>query len=228
MFSGFSADSDLDLVLIWDRDDLPSAQERPAHALCDADFAPRQNDGPAYALDNLMVGGWAVDVASYTRACFEGWFAAVESSGGWRPNAWPLPLHAVAGFIYGQPLADPHGTGETIRTTRRVPPNSLATGALDCLGRDLPVYAADLASAARRDDAWLFHALASPLIKNAYVAWFASEGYYLPFPKHLNRWVERFGLDQRQLQLEKEIWSAPTLTRRRDAIIRFAENVLGT
>lgn len=226
VFSGFSTDSDLDLVLIWDRVDLPAAKERPAGAVCDVDFTPKQTDDPAFALDNLRVGGWPMDVAHYTRSCFDGWFAAVESGDGWRQHAWPLPLHAVASFIYGKTLADPHGTAEAIRVDHRNPPDALVTGAMDSLARDLPAYAADLASCARREEGWLFHALAGPLIKNAYVAWFAAEGYYLPFPKRLNQWVDRLGLSPHRAQLERGIWSATTLAQRRQAIVEFAESIV--
>jgi hypothetical protein len=79
---------------------------------------------------------------------------------------------------------------------------------------------------ARRGEGWLFHELTVNLTKHAYTSWFAAEGYYLPFPKHLDRWVARLGLDRELAHLEQLIWQAPDLIERQRAVLEFTEGVV--
>ncbi|GAA3647275.1 hypothetical protein GCM10022224_007620 [Nonomuraea antimicrobica] len=227
VFSGFTNDSDLDIVIVWGADEPPPPARRPAGRLSDPGCEPTQFHEAAYGLDKLRVSGWEVDVAHCPRARFDSWCALVAAGDGWQEPEWPQPLHAVAGFVHGTLLADDRGTGEAIRRSMRTPAPRLAAKAGAALERQLPAYADALLACARDDDGWLFHDLAARLVRQLHVAWFAAEGHYLPFPKHLRRWVRRLGLDEGGALLERRIWETATLHERRLAIVRFAEHVLG-
>lgn len=224
-FTGFENDADLDIVLIWP-DAIPSRAERPTDQLCDRDVAPVQFDAPEYGLDNIVIRGRDVQVAHYRRSTFDSWCKQVSNGEGWHGRTWPLPLHAVAGFVYGVPLADPRGEDAAARRQIAKPTAKLRNSTLGTVATALPDCAAMLTSSARRGESWLFHQLALPLIKQAYAAWFAAEGYYLPFPKHLDRWIERFGLNRELARYEQCIWQVSDLRRRQHAVMEFVERVV--
>jgi hypothetical protein len=93
------------------------------------------------------------------------------------------------------------------------------------LVQELPVYRDDLARCAERGDGWLFDRLASGLLKHAYVTWFAAENCYLPFPKHLHRWIDRLGLNPELAWLHGKVWEQTRLRERQRAIVDFVERV---
>jgi hypothetical protein len=224
-FCGFETDADLDIVLIW-RDAIPTRAERAECELCDPGVMPVQFDDSASGLDNLIIGGRDTQVINFSRSTFGSWCATVGDGEGWRDRAWPLPLYAVAGFVYGMPLADDDGEAAAIRELLAVPSAKLRSNTLETLVNDLPGYREALGSSARRGEGWLFHELTVGLIKNAYASWFAAEGCYLPFPKHINSWVERLDLDRGLAHLDQLIWQTPDLIERQEAILEFADGVV--
>lgn len=223
-FTGFETAADLDIVLIWP-DCVPAGPERPVHRLCDTGVAPVQFDDPAYGLDNLVIHGREVQVANYRRSTFDSWCQLVGDGEGWHGRAWPLPLHAVAGFVYGVVLSDPHNVAATMRECIATPTAKLRTRTRETVRAALPEYDKLLSSSARRGENWLFHQLSLPFIKQLYAAWFAAEGHDLPFPKHLDRWIERLDLDRAVTRAEQRIWQSVELTRRKEAIMEFAGKV---
>lgn len=224
-FCGFETDADLDIVLIWPGD-IPAGGERPAGELCDPGVTPVQFGDATFGLDNLVVSRRETQVISFSRSTFASWCEAVGAGQGWRGPAWPLPLHAVAGFVYGVLLADADGQAAAVRERISVPSARLRDNTRETLAEELPEYRKALGSSACRGEGWLFHELAVKLTKDAYVAWFAAEGCYLPFPKHLDRWTERLGLDRDLAHREQLIWRTSELTERQQAVLEFAEAVV--
>jgi hypothetical protein len=224
-FSGFETDADLDIVLIWP-DNIPACAERPADQLCDPGVTPTQFGDAAFGLDNLIIGGRDTQVINFSRSTFGSWCEAVSDGEGWLGPAWPLPLHAVAGFVYGVPLADDNGEAATIRERILRPSAKLRGNTCETLVSELPEYRKALCSSARRSEGWLFHELTVTLTKHAYASWFAAEGCYLPFPKHLDRWIARLDLDRELAHLEQLIWRTSTLIDRQQAVLEFVEGVV--
>lgn len=199
-FCGFETDADVDIVLIWP-EDIP------------------------LRLDDLVISGRETQVINFSRSVFDSWCETVSDGQGWRGPAWPLPLHAVAGFVYGVPLADDGGEAAAVREQISVPSARLRSNTRETLAEELPAYRKALSSSARRGEGWLFHELTVKLTKHAYTTWFAAEGYYLPFPKHLDRWTERLGLDRDLARREQLIWRSADLIERHQAVLDFAEGV---
>jgi hypothetical protein len=224
-FSGFETDADLDIVLIWP-DNIPACAKRPADQLCDPDVTPTQFDGAAFGLDNLIISNRDTRVINFSRSTFDSWCEAVSNGEGWRGPEWPLPLHAVAGFVYGVPLADGNGEAATIREQISRPSAKLRSNTCETLASELPEYRKALCSSARRSEGWLFHELTVTLAKHAYASWFAVEGCYLPFPKNLDRWITRLDLDRELAHLEQLIWRTSTLIERQHAVLEFVEGVV--
>lgn len=226
VFTGFSTESDLDLVIIWAEDEPPPAASRPVGQLTDAGSTPTQFHDRTFGLDKMRVSGWEVDVAHYPRTRFDSWCALVRDGDGWQQEEWPQPLHAVAGFVHGVLLADGEREGQAIREAMRTPAPRLIGKATGALAEQLPGYSDALLACADRGDEWLFHQLAARLVRHIYVAWFAVEGHHLPFPKRLGQWVRHPRLNEQGVRLERRIWAAGTLHERRLAIVRFADHVL--
>jgi len=224
-FTRFSTGSDVDVVIIWELDEVPGSRARRSARPGGTRHDPVQFDGESFALDKLRVDGRDVDVAHYTRATFESWCREVDRGDGWQNDAWPLPLHSVAGFVYGTVLADTDGSATRIREAIRIPSPRLAAKAVATLTQELDGYASELQACVRRDDAWLLHHLAGRLMKHGYIAWFAAEGHYCPFPKHLLRWIRHLGLERHASQLEEQVWASTTLADRVAAVVAFASRV---
>jgi hypothetical protein len=224
-FYGFESDADLDIVMIWP-DEIPARAKRPAAQLCDPGITSEQFDDVTFGLDNLVIGRRDTQVINFSLSTFGSWCEAVDDGEGWRGPAWPLPLHAVAGFAYGVPLADDAGEAARIREDLPGPSARLRANTRESLADSLPGYRRALSSSAHRDEGWLFHELTVRLVKDAYAAWFAREGYYLPFPKHLDRWITHLGLDPELARLERAIWRTPSLIERERAVLEFAEGVV--
>lgn len=225
-FTGLSVDSDIDIVIIWDLDEVPDASARRAGrpgGTCDD---PIQFDGESFALDKLQVDGRDVDVAHFTRATFDSWCTEVAAGDGWQVEVWPLPLHAVAGFVNGVILADSDGAARRVRQALHRPSPQLTAKTVTTLAQQLDGYANELEACLRRDDAWLVHHLVSRLMRLSYLAWFAAEGYYCPFPKHMRQWIQRLGLDREAARLDEEVWAATTAAERVDATRAFARLVV--
>lgn len=226
VFTGFTADSDLDIVMIWDRKEVPGADLRPAHDLTDPQHTPRRHALPGMALDNLRIDDRPVDIAHYPLSTFRSWCRQVHEGGGWQKQEWPLPLHAVAGFTYGVDLADPAGLAASARSDLAVLPKALAIATRAALTETRAGYAADLASAARAGNGWLLHSLLTPVVRTAYYAWFAAEGRYCPFPKHLRAWAERFALNRDIADLDARLWTDADLTSRHRTALELVDRIL--
>ncbi len=223
---GFTAAADLDLVLVWDRA-IPPPAARPAQLLNEGPQAAEQFDQSGFVLDHFWVGGQEVDVPHITRATFDAWLTTVCGGSGWSPQAYPQPLAAVAGFAYGTLLADETGAGSAARALLAEFPLALTTNARALLAERLPLYRANLASCAEREDGWLFHTILDGAMRDVCVTWFATHGRYLPFHKRLHRWIVRFGLEADIADLERAVWSpGADLTHKAALFTTMAERVL--
>jgi Domain of unknown function (DUF4037) len=227
VFTGFTSDSDVDIVLVWDRDGPPASSERPVEKLHTGRGVPVTFHQPGFVLDRLDIGGVEVDVSHKTRRVFDGWVGDVRSGRGWEGVEYPTPLYAIAGFAYGTLLADGAGTGSEVRSQLSIFPPALVERSRTLLAEELPSYDRDLATCARRGDGWLFHDLLSKVMRHALVTWFAAERRYCPHPKWLHQWVARFGMDPAIAGLERGLWAPPvSLARRRELFLAMAERIL--
>jgi len=227
VFSGFTDASDIDIVVVWDREGPPVPAERPVAELNAGPGDPVTFHQPGFVLDRLDIGGVQVDVTHRTRGVFEDWVREVRAGRGWEGAVYPTPLYAVAGFVYGSLLADGDGTGSEARAQLADFPRALIERSRMVLAEELPSYDERLAACARRGDGWLFHELLGQVMRHALVAWFAAEQRYCPHPKWLHGWVARFGMDPQVAALERGLWAPPvSLARRRELFLAMTERIL--
>lgn len=206
-FAGFAGADDIDLVVVW----RTSPNRLPD--------ATRRFEGPDFCLDKS--GTPKADVMHFELDTFTSWCAEVERGEGWRGDAWPLPLHVVAGFVHGEPLLGSTDLYDRMRT----PTDTFVTTVVEALRNELDAYLSELHRCAARQDDWLFNNLTDTLIRHCYIAWFATEGHYLPHPKHLHAWIHRLNLSPDIARLEPTIWTGP-LDHRTNAIETFARRIL--
>jgi Domain of unknown function (DUF4037) len=222
--AGFTNDSDLDLIVIWDGE----PPKNRAHALADLHNGPGkplQYDYPGFALDRFWVNGEQIEVFHKTHETFVGWIRDIRSGWGWEDTDLSMPLYSVAGFAYGRVFSD-DGRAAAARTDLTSFPPLLIERSRAVLEAELPSYERDLAGAARRNDGLLFHELLTRVLRHALVAWFSAEHRYCPHPKWLQHWVTRFGMDTRIAGFERSLWLPVTLDRRRETFLAMAERIL--
>jgi hypothetical protein len=203
-FAGFADAADVDVVAVWS--EVPDREQMTYR-------------GADYALEKLVVDGCPVDLMHFSVAKFNEWCELVEAGGGWREETWPLPLHVVGGFAAGVVLA---GDTEELQARLRRPSSQYVASVLDSLNAELRGYCEELRACARRGDHWLFGRLTDRLIRHTYFAWFAKEGHYCPFPKHVDEWILHLELNPQVAELHAAVWRTTDLAERAIAIERFA------
>jgi hypothetical protein len=211
-FAGFADAADLDLVVVWHR--LPV--RRIGGLEVSASF-----EGATYALDKLA---GEVDVMHFTCDTFTSWCGELS----WREEVWPQPLYVVGGFVHGRVLADPQGHAQKLLQNLQTPAPWFVAQVTDSLRDGLGGYRTELQACARRGDHWLFNRLTDRLLRHCYIAWFALEGHYCPFPKHLPQWIQRLGLSSELAELHDAVWATPGLHGRAEALEAFARRLQET
>lgn len=225
--AGFTTESDLDVIFVWDRDEPPPPPQRPVHLINDGAAAAEQFHQPGFWLDRCWVGGQQVDICHVPRRHFEGWIDAVLAGEGWEHHAHPLPLYAVAGFAYGVLLQDERGGGADAYDRLTAFPAALTERSRRLLSDQLAGYLDALSGCIRRGDGWLFHELLCTGLKLIFVTWFAAHHRYCPHHKWLRRWIERLGLDPAMADLEQQLWDPyADLSRKLDVFTMLAQRAL--
>ena len=129
-------------------------------------------------------------------------------------------MYVVGGFAAGVLLVG--DAGELQRRLRR-PTTQYVQAVVGSLKVEASGYYEELRAAERRGDYWLAGRLTDRLMRHAYFAWFAQEGHYCPFPKHVDEWVRHLGLSRRLTELHAEVWRTSD---RAAAIERFVAAVV--
>lgn len=198
VITGLTQDSDLDLILIWDKD-VPNASTLPGQS--------KLTPHGRLALEQTRLDGYDVDLMHVPRRTFENWMGELEQGDGWAGTAWPLPIYVAAGLAEAELLLDPTGLGAEHRSRVQTPAAPLVANVRRQLEAAAPGFIKELYRAAERENRWLHASLAVQLHKLIYTAWFLFEGHYPPFPKYLPRRYERFGMDREIQGLEATYWA---------------------
>jgi hypothetical protein len=225
VIAGFTNDSDLDLIMVWDGDP-PKARSQAMADLHNGPGKPLQHDYPGFSLDRFWVNGEQIEVSHKSHETFAGWIRDIGSGWGWEDSDSTMPLYAVAGFAYGRVFTDEDGLAAAARSDLTTFPPLLIERSRTVLEAELPSYERDLTGSARRGDGLLFHELLSRVLRHALVTWFSAEHRYCPHPKWLQHWIARFGMDSRIASLERSLWLPVTLERRREVFMSMAERIL--
>lgn len=216
---GFTDDADLDLIVVWEG--LPPSDRRLLmDRIADTAPAPTAFDQPGFCLDRFWLGGEQVDITHRTRADLDTWAQQVIAGEGWRRGAYPSPIVALSGLVYGVPMFG------TWAQRGRVTAATGAVRAATVLALTDGAYDEELGKAALRSEAWLFHELLLELIHVALVCWFAGNGHLYPFAKWLPAWADHLGMDCGVAQAEQAIWTTSGLELRHERAREFVQLVL--
>ncbi len=199
VITGLREDSDLDLIMVWDRQ-VPTSSTLPVPSK----ITPLD----PLMLEQTRFEGFDVDLMHLPRPVFEAWLDELDHGEGWSGGAWPLPIYAASGLAESKLLLDPSGLGEAHRSRVQVPAPPLIENVRQRLETAItPGFGKELYRAAELGNCWLHANLALQLHKLIYTAWFLFEGHYPPFPKYLPQWYERFGMDRELQELEATYWA---------------------
>ncbi len=199
MISGFTTDSDVDLVAVW--------QTLPDRAVIQGATRVVLDD---LVLEKARCVNHDLDVMHLPLSGFSSWVDAVETGRTWRSSAWPDPLYAVAGLAHGLVVHDPSGEAARLQSRLSRPAPMFVKAVRDGVRQALPDYLRELRAATTRGDLWLHQKLLGELIRMEYVLLFAVAGHYCPFPKHLSAWLDRLGIEPSLVALDRDVWGAPT------------------
>lgn len=202
--AGFSDDSDIDCVVVWD--------QVPTNVTLPPAWAPRLDVHGHVALEQAIVASRDLDLLHVRDSLFNDWVRQVDEGNGWQSDNWPSPRYSASGLAHGTVLHDPDGLATNLQQQLQRPSPALRASTHDALTAALPIYLAELNKCADRQDHWLHQHLSSQLLKTTYTAWFVAEGHLPPFPKLLPAWHQRLGIDPRLIEFERRHWIASSLT----------------
>jgi hypothetical protein len=171
VISGFTTDSDVDLVAVW--------QTLPDRAVIQGATRVVLDD---LVLEKARCVNHDLDVMHLPLSGFSSSVDAVEAGRTWRSSAWPDPLYAVAGLAHGLVVHDPSGEAARLQSRLSRPAPMFVKVVRDGVRQALPDYLRELRAATTRGDLWLHQKLLGELIRMEYVLLFAVAGHYCPFP----------------------------------------------
>lgn len=198
--------ADLDLVLVWDGL-VPEMTVRMELSVGEATPSPEWFDEPGFVLDRFWVSGQQIDAKHVTAAEFRGWIDQVGAGGG--TSGYPMPLIAVAGFLSGDVLHDPHDqVPELLSRLQRVP-EALTRAISGSVSREVVDQAlAELEGCLQRGDGLLFYSIATELMRRAYIWFFARQDRYWPHEKRLQTRLGSLGRVD-LAEGDRAIWTGP-------------------
>lgn len=137
VISGFTTDSDVDLVAVW--------QTLPDRAVIQGATRVVLDD---LVLEKARCVNHDLDVMHLPLSGFSSWVDAVQTGRTWRSSAWPDLLYAVAGLAHGLVVHDPSGEAARLqsRLSRSAP--MFVKAVRDGVRQALPDY---LRAAGRHD-----------------------------------------------------------------------------
>lgn len=213
---GFTSDSDLDFIAVWDA--------VPDSATLTAAGQFSTHDG--LAMEQAHLDGFDIDIQHVPATTFASWIASVRQGRGWSGDQWPMPIHVAAGLADGLLLIDSVGIGMSLQAELQTPAAELVEVVRHQLRTSTPGFVEALQRSAENGDYWLHDHLAVQFHKLIYTAWFLVEGHYPPFPKHLPQWTSRFDMDTHIRDVEQRSWLEGDRTRKRTALAELAGAVL--
>jgi GNAT superfamily N-acetyltransferase len=199
LVSGYTADADLDIMMIWDDADVPAAslREAPVARLDEQPgVAPFVVDYRDIHLERYVIDSQEYNVAHQTLTSFETMLQTILD--GRRDNTERVldPLVATAGFAYGELVLDPKGLGQQWKSRLSTFPPAVKRECRRAVLGHRQAYLTDLRTLMRRADWFKFHCILVEAVRTTLRALFALHEVYYPGDKWLRQSIIRFGLGE--------------------------------
>ncbi|GEM_PF-6360607 len=207
LVSGYTDQSDLDVILVWDTPDAPTGREGVVATLDEegrqppfvVDYMDVHLDRFVMAQQEYNVGHWSLPASR----------DAVQTVLTGRERPGPGVLHAltaVSGFWSGQLLFDPAQEGVALHRALRAFPLVLQEQSIHVVRNHRAAYLADVRKFAERRDWFMFHSVLVTAVRASLQALFAAHRVYYPGDKWLREAIRKHGLGQGTLAAFDGVW----------------------
>ena len=211
LVSGYTEDADLDLMMVWDKAEVPAAAQRePLVARLDerpgvSQFVVDYRD---IHLERYVIDSQEYNVAHQTLASFESLLQSILD--GKRDSTERVldPLVATAGFAYGELVWDRKNIGQQWKSRLNTFPPVVKRECRRAVLAHRQTYLTDLRTLMGRADWFKFHCTLVEAVRTTVRALFALHEVYYPGDKWLRQSIIRFGLDTEVLTCFDRLFEA--------------------
>ena len=211
LVSGYTADADLDIVMVWDDACVPAASLREALV---TRLDERQGVSPFVVdyrdihLERYVIDSQEYNVAHLTLTSFEALLQSILD--GRRDNTQRVldPLVATAGFTYGELVLDPKSLGQQWKSRLSTFPAVVKQECRRAVLAHRQAHMTDLRTLMRRADWFKFHCVLVEAVRTTLRALFALHEVYYPGDKWLRQSIMRFGLGEEVLTCFDRLFEA--------------------
>ena len=211
LVAGYADDADLDMMLVWDDPDVPTAAHRE---LLIAHFDERERGQPFVLdyhdidLERFVIADLEYNLAHLPLAVWQAMIQAILD--GQRAGSERVldPLVATAGFYYGELVLDRQGIGQQYKTRLATFPAAVKQECRRAVLARRQAYLADLQTLVAREDWFKFHCILVEAVRLTVRALFSLHEVYYPGDKWLRQAIIRFGLETEVLAPFDRLWTA--------------------
>jgi hypothetical protein len=206
---GYTQESDLDVILVWDAAEVPTGRETLIARLDErARERPEVIDYRDIHIDRFWVGGQEYELAHYTVDHFEQAMEAVHSGSDLPGREIVNPLALAAAFREAVFLVDPRGKGKRVQETLREFPAYLKARATQAARNNRERRMNELRTHARRGDWFPFHSALTSATRTVLQAIFAQREVYWTGDKWRRAAMLRYGFDPHIIEAYDRLWTS--------------------
>jgi hypothetical protein len=213
---GYTDESDLDVVLVWDAVEVPAGREVVVERLDERTREqPEVIDYRDIHIDRFVVGGQEYELAHYTLARFEQIMEAVRTGSDLPGREIVIPLALAAGFCEAVFLVDQRGTGQRVRESLQEFPGYIKARATGAARNNRERRMNELRTHARRGDWFPFHSALTSATRTVLQAIFAQREVYWTGDKWRRAAMLRYGFEPHIVEAYDRLWAPDAPAERR-------------
>ncbi len=205
---GYTDESDLDVILVWDAPEVPTGRE-PLVAQLDErrrDF-PEAIDYHDIHIDRFVMAGQEYELAHYTLGRFEQIMESVRTGTNLPGREIVNPEALAAAFREAVFVLDPQSVGQRLQETLREFPEHIRASTRRAATNNRDRRMNELRTHARRGDWFPFYSALASATRTVLRAIFAARGVYWTNDKWRRAAMQRYGFEPRLVAAYDRVWS---------------------
>ena len=213
---GYTQESDLDVILVWDATEVPSGRESVVARLDERTREqPEVIDYRDIHIDRFVVGGQEYELAHYTLDRFERTMESVRTGSALPGREIVNPLALAAAVREAVFLVDPRGSGRRVQETLRAFPGHIRARATRAARNNRERRMNELRAHARRGDWFPFYGALTSATRTVLQAIFARREVYWTGDKWRRAAMLRYGFEPRIIEAYDRLWAPDAPAERR-------------
>ncbi len=217
---GYTDQSDLDVILVWDAVEVPTGRESLVGRLDEREREqPEVVDYRDVHIDRFVIGGQEYELAHYTLARFGQITESVRTGSELPGREIVNPLALAAAFREAVFLGDPQERGRRLQETLREFPGYLKTRGTQAARNNRERRMTELRTHARRGDWFPFYSALAGATRTVLQALFAQRQVYWTGDKWRRAAMLRYGFEPHIVDAYDRLWSLDSSPERRLAAL---------